>query len=158
MPARRVTLETASYLDSPQARSLAVPGGDQREIVQSLLTVCFDQLGVEPAKLDGELLHEALAEHLPLHFGSKDPRIESVALVVRTYLEHLAATAVVTHSFEIAAALDAALAAFESNVLRQDKDLPHADQTVVHRAAKIGRNDPCFCGSGRKFKKCCGAK
>ena len=21
--------------------------------------------------------------------------------------------------------------------------------------AKIGRNDPCHCGSGRKFKKCC---
>jgi uncharacterized protein YecA (UPF0149 family) len=21
---------------------------------------------------------------------------------------------------------------------------------------KIGRNDPCFCGSGKKFKKCCG--
>lgn len=20
----------------------------------------------------------------------------------------------------------------------------------------IGRNDPCFCGSGKKFKKCCG--
>lgn len=24
--------------------------------------------------------------------------------------------------------------------------------------AKIGRNDPCPCGSGRKYKKCCGAK
>jgi len=24
-------------------------------------------------------------------------------------------------------------------------------------AAKVGRNDPCPCGSGRKFKKCCGA-
>jgi uncharacterized protein len=23
-------------------------------------------------------------------------------------------------------------------------------------AVKIGRNDPCFCGSGKKFKKCCG--
>ncbi|MFZ4713270.1 MAG: YchJ family protein [Bacteriovoracaceae bacterium] len=22
---------------------------------------------------------------------------------------------------------------------------------------KIGRNDPCHCGSGKKFKKCCGA-
>ncbi|XXK44748.1 SEC-C metal-binding domain-containing protein [Porticoccaceae bacterium nBUS_17] len=22
--------------------------------------------------------------------------------------------------------------------------------------AKIGRNDPCPCGNGRKFKKCCG--
>ena len=21
---------------------------------------------------------------------------------------------------------------------------------------KIGRNDPCFCGSGKKYKKCCG--
>jgi len=23
-------------------------------------------------------------------------------------------------------------------------------------AAKVGRNDPCPCGSGKKFKKCCG--
>ena len=26
----------------------------------------------------------------------------------------------------------------------------------VSAAAKIGRNDPCSCGSGKKFKKCCG--
>ncbi len=25
-------------------------------------------------------------------------------------------------------------------------------------AAKVGRNEPCPCGSGRKFKRCCGAK
>jgi len=25
------------------------------------------------------------------------------------------------------------------------------------RAEKIGRNDPCPCGSGKKYKKCCGA-
>jgi uncharacterized protein len=24
-------------------------------------------------------------------------------------------------------------------------------------ATKLGRNEPCFCGSGKKFKKCCGA-
>jgi tetratricopeptide (TPR) repeat protein len=24
--------------------------------------------------------------------------------------------------------------------------------------AKIGRNDPCFCGSGKKYKRCCLAK
>ena len=29
-------------------------------------------------------------------------------------------------------------------------------QTVV-KAATSGRNDPCACGSGKKFKKCCGA-
>lgn len=27
---------------------------------------------------------------------------------------------------------------------------------VVREGAKIGRNDPCSCGSGKKYKKCCG--
>jgi preprotein translocase subunit SecA len=26
----------------------------------------------------------------------------------------------------------------------------------VHRDKKVGRNDPCPCGSGKKYKKCCG--
>lgn len=29
-------------------------------------------------------------------------------------------------------------------------------QTVVNEGPKVGRNDPCTCGSGKKFKKCCG--
>ncbi len=31
-------------------------------------------------------------------------------------------------------------------------------QQVVRGSAKIGRNDSCPCGSGKKYKKCCGAK
>lgn len=30
-------------------------------------------------------------------------------------------------------------------------------ETVRRTAPKIGRNDPCRCGSGRKYKNCCGA-
>jgi len=30
-------------------------------------------------------------------------------------------------------------------------------QQVVRSSAKVGRNDPCPCGSGKKYKKCCGA-
>lgn len=29
-------------------------------------------------------------------------------------------------------------------------------EQVVREGAKIGRNDPCPCGSGKKYKKCCG--
>lgn len=29
-------------------------------------------------------------------------------------------------------------------------------RTVVRTEPKIGRNDPCPCGSGKKYKKCCG--
>ncbi len=27
---------------------------------------------------------------------------------------------------------------------------------IVRDAPKVGRNDPCTCGSQKKFKKCCG--
>ncbi|MBD3370140.1 preprotein translocase subunit SecA [Candidatus Fermentibacteria bacterium] len=29
-------------------------------------------------------------------------------------------------------------------------------KTVTRKTPKVGRNDPCPCGSGRKYKKCCG--
>ena len=30
------------------------------------------------------------------------------------------------------------------------------DTPYVRKEKKIGRNDPCPCGSGRKYKQCCG--
>ena len=32
----------------------------------------------------------------------------------------------------------------------------HGTRPVRRASPKVGRNDPCPCGSGRKFKKCCG--
>ncbi len=32
---------------------------------------------------------------------------------------------------------------------------PVKPRPVVREMPKIGRNDPCHCGSGKKFKKCC---
>jgi len=32
-----------------------------------------------------------------------------------------------------------------------------APKAQVIKGAKVGRNDPCPCGSGKKYKKCCGA-
>ena len=49
---------------------------------------------------------------------------------------------------------------------RKRRELEHARmagagdrqvQQVVRSGAKVGRNDPCPCGSGKKYKKCCGA-
>ncbi len=30
--------------------------------------------------------------------------------------------------------------------------------TIRHVGSRVGRNDPCPCGSGKKYKKCCGAR
>jgi hypothetical protein len=35
--------------------------------------------------------------------------------------------------------------------------LPTASQPPRHAQPKVGRNDPCPCGSAKKYKKCCGA-
>jgi preprotein translocase subunit SecA len=46
---------------------------------------------------------------------------------------------------------------------RQSQRAVEADQSdqkpkPIHRVApKVGRNDPCPCGSGKKYKKCCGS-
>ncbi len=42
-----------------------------------------------------------------------------------------------------------------------DPDAPPLPDTPVEQARKehtTSRNDPCPCGSGKKFKKCCGKK
>ena len=39
------------------------------------------------------------------------------------------------------------------------RELPAAKAAPqVHHEPKVGRNDPCPCGSGKKYKKCCGSK
>ncbi|MEG0918911.1 MAG: SEC-C metal-binding domain-containing protein [Anaerovoracaceae bacterium] len=46
------------------------------------------------------------------------------------------------------------------SILTEDRKMEIVDEyrrsrTVV-KGEKIGRNDPCPCGSGKKYKKCCG--
>ncbi len=41
-------------------------------------------------------------------------------------------------------------------VMKAKAAAAHDKGTLVElRQIRIGRNDPCPCGSGRKFKKCC---
>ena len=56
-----------------------------------------------------------------------------------------------------------AVEAFDGNAARQAASASpmaqrrQAEQvTVVRSDPKVGRNDPCPCGSGRKYKQCCG--
>jgi hypothetical protein len=44
---------------------------------------------------------------------------------------------------------------FERPNLRSLPDKPYDFNETVVKKKKIGRNDPCPCGSGKKYKKCC---
>lgn len=49
------------------------------------------------------------------------------------------------------------------NIANEDKNFPEPQnfkgiygQQPIKKGRKIGRNEPCPCGSGKKYKKCCG--
>ena len=44
-----------------------------------------------------------------------------------------------------------------SSTVQNESSAPQIATPVVRDTPKVGRNDPCPCGSGKKYKKCCGA-
>ncbi len=54
-------------------------------------------------------------------------------------------------------AFEHARAAGVEEAAAEDEAAPAKPQTVVREAPKVGRNDPCPCGSGKKYKQCHGA-
>jgi hypothetical protein len=51
---------------------------------------------------------------------------------------------------------EAGMAEFAEEYNRSlQSDNVSAPETTVSRGERIGRNDPCPCGSGKKYKKCC---
>ena len=61
----------------------------------------------------------------------------------------------------VRAAEDAGVDVMDEDELHQfvtrynDETLSQSEAKPVHVAQKIGRNEPCPCGSGKKYKKCC---
>ena len=43
----------------------------------------------------------------------------------------------------------------KNGFIDEDKDFP-VEKPFIREAPKVGRNSPCPCGSGKKFKRCCG--
>jgi len=41
-------------------------------------------------------------------------------------------------------------------IVKEFPDVETIPTDLARRGGKVGRNDPCPCGSGKKFKKCCG--
>ena len=45
---------------------------------------------------------------------------------------------------------------FNLNIVIQEKKAEDTQEEIVPTEKKIGRNEKCPCGSGKKFKHCCG--
>ena len=155
---KEIALEVAQFLDSAQAQALGVPRADVRKIAELFVGACYEELGKAPRLLDGQDVHAILGHSMPGHFARKDPLAEHVPAVLTAFFEHLESTQVVTQLFEIRQGLATTTDEFLAAVRSGEVAHTHAprQEPVVYKVAKLGRNDPCSCGSGKKFKKCHG--
>jgi len=91
-------------------------------------------------------------------YAQKDP------LVIYTKESHLLFQAMYTRLKEYSLR-----AIFTAEVVKKEKSIYDASLTASHgggpvkkapvkKEKKVGRNDPCPCGSGKKYKQCCGKK
>jgi hypothetical protein len=160
MAGSRIALDLAAWFDGDHGgRSPDLDRGQERAVLAAFLEVCYEQMGKAPHLLDGQELRELLVAVLPGRFGRRDPSVPHVPALLGRYLDHLEETQTVSDAFELRAALDATgerfVAAVRSGAVSHEQ-VP-AVKPILNRAPKLGRNDPCWCGSGRKFKKCHGA-
>jgi hypothetical protein len=82
----------------------------------------------------------ALALAVPLRDAAPD--------VLRGFLEWLQDSGRLGEGYSLGRFVAAAAPAY------RDRCAPKATP-IINKTTKIGRNDPCPCGSGRKYKKCC---
>ncbi|MDT8441736.1 MAG: preprotein translocase subunit SecA [Desulfuromonadales bacterium] len=98
-------------------------------------------------------------------YGQKNPKQEYKREAYALFMEMMARirSEILQKLFRVQLVKEDDVAAMEAEQRRQRLALtrqggppPAAQTPVVRQDDRTGRNDPCPCGSGKKYKKCCG--
>jgi len=118
-----------------------------KEQAEGLLAHWCEQMGDDPSGRDVVAALDSVAHlDVPLEARRAFPQL------LTGFLEYVAASTPVAGADRWAAAV---AGAEEGYLARFRDDGSVRGATVRHPVAAVGRNDPCPCGSGRKYKKCC---
>jgi hypothetical protein len=149
-------VSSEAFLDSPEAAALDDIEADARaELARRL----YGALGGPLEKLAAADVHGWLLHDVPERFRARDPLARHVARAV----DAMIAFAERTSGRELRAlrrACEEMLPECEQILASGGAHHHHHGppaQPFVREAPKVGRNDPCPCNSGKKFKKCHGA-
>ena len=135
-----------SHSDGIKLFPVAVQG-EAQSVLETLLIAACEHRGVEPVALvEDDLKHALLGPvaRLPMETETRP----FIASLCRLYLEDL------QHQGRLGSGktLGRFVGALKEAFVAAD---PLRPQTFIRPGEKIGRNDLCPCGSGKKFKKCC---
>ena len=140
----------ASYFTLEQGiyeQILANPDEVVRGTVKSLAEKYNVELLIMIGFLDG--INESLKEENPIETMTEDTEVNLGFDREMLYKNMVEAKAEWLYTLP---AWDSLLSEDRRKELYKEQKLSH---TVV-KGSKVGRNDPCPCGSGKKYKQCCG--
>ena len=82
--------------------------------------------------------------------------IASILLLVRISTDEPASARISNRRAPQGTARHSSMASFHQSGSPMGASSQPENAQVVRSAPKVGRNDPCPCGSGKKYKHCCG--
>ena len=94
-------------------------------------------------RIEGFEMFDAMIDDIKTQVATILLHIEKAEHVSRSEAAHITNTGV----------QDAAINLVDGNITEKEGGL---NKTVVNKEPKVGRNDECPCGSGKKYKNCCG--
>ncbi|MDP3763167.1 MAG: preprotein translocase subunit SecA [bacterium] len=87
-------------------------------------------------------------------YGQRDPLVEYKKDGLRFFRDMEVSIARQVAEFIIALNLEAAISYQAAPIEIEAKELSDTSRGTLSKKAEVGRNDPCPCGSGKKYKKC----
>ena len=142
-----IDLWVSDFLDRPAGRAVAGPFGPDAASVLSTFLEGACHAGTAPADLEAAEVSHAFLDHCS-QLDLPPLRRAAVPDLVAAFLGDLEDSGRLSGGRAMASRVRAAAGAFLERASGKAPDL-------TRKAAKVGRNDPCPCGSGRKYKQCC---
>jgi hypothetical protein len=142
-----IDLWVSDFGDRPAFREAAGPLGAHAPTVLASFLEAACHGGRAPADLEAGDVSHALLDHLPL-LDLPPAAQQALPALVAAFLGDLQDVGRLADGRGLAAAVRAAAPSFRERASGRGANL-------TRPGAKIGRNDPCPCGSGKKYKTCC---
>jgi uncharacterized protein len=173
--------DAAEAVDGEPVPPPPIPEAAALERLSELVLARFQRIGEELGGPDGympifdvderdnEVLWlfwiEGFNRALALRPDAWDPMLEEGSSAQEALAAILTMTAIAAEDCDLPEADIAEIAATAPDLIGECVEAlyawrshPIAAPSPTKKGPKVGRNEPCLCGSGKKYKKCCGAE
>ena len=154
----RYRLLASSFRASDAGASLSERLGPHFETaLDNVVAALWRDVGSAPRDLDREKIGSLLGSVLPGRLAGNEAWAPDAPDVAEAFLLFIAEEESLSTAWEWRSAIDDHRDAFARALADPKRQQLGAVKFTPDRrpSEKIGRNDPCFCGSGKKYKHCC---